>query len=224
MRNATSFKIISICSTSTAFPLEHSSSRFVQISEAYAILRVPAKRQEYDREHLLNHHSPSQAHSHRPRGSYHSSGPVGGRPASGLSRRRSQFRGPPPSFYRSGGWGDQAEKRQNAQDATGETRAGFGDKKKDDSSTGMGGMGPGQQPWGHERNDVPHFDRDGHFRTHENYDQRRRQRINHDSVPRGETRGMFANFLFVGGIISLGVFIPSLIFERLTKKAKVEKA
>ena len=48
--------------------------------------------------------------------------------------------------------------------------------------------------------------------------------MSHDHVPHGETRGTFANFLFVGSIISLGIFIPSLIFERLTKKPKLEKA
>lgn len=167
----------------------------------------------------------SHSHHHHPRGSYHSSGPAGGRPASGLSRRRSQFRGPPPSFYRSGGWGEHSAKRQAAQDATGETQAGFGDKKGDGGAAGMGGgMGPGQQPWGHDRmNDVPHFDREGHFRTHESYDKRRRQRIRQDYVPTAETRGTFANFVFVGSIISLGVFVPSLIFERLTRKSKVEK-
>jgi hypothetical protein len=86
-------------------------------------------------------------------------------------------------------------------------------------------MGPGQQPWGHDRtNDVPHFDQEGHFRTHENYDKRRRQRMRQGYVPIAEVRGTFANFVFVGSIISLGVFVPSLIFERLTRKPKAEKS
>ena len=171
------------------------------------------------------HHEQAKSHHDHPRGSYHSSGPAGGRPASGLSRRRTQFRGPPPSFYRSGGWGEHSAKRQAARDSTGETNAGE-QEKGDNGAAGMGGgMGPGQQPWGHDRmNDVPHFDREGHFRTHENQDKRRQRRRKDDYVPVVETRGTLANFLFVGSIISLGVFVPSLIFERLTKKPKVEKS
>ena len=197
------------------------AERFVRISEAYAILGVPAKRQQYDRDVLQTHHSQSQS-SHRPKGSYYSSGPAGGRPASGLSKRRSQFRGPPPSFYRSGGWGEHSAKRQAAQDATGETKTGFGEKME---GGGAPGMGPGQQPWGHDSvDDVPHFDREGHFRTHENYDKRRRQRTKEGYVPIVETQGTFANFVFVGSIISLGIIIPSLIFERLTKKPNAKRS
>jgi hypothetical protein len=87
-----------------------------------------------------------------------------------------------------------------------------------------GGMGPGQQPWGHDRtNDVPHFDREGHFRTHEKYDQRRQRRMKDHFVPIEESRGTFAQFVFVGSIISLGVFVPSFLFERLVRKPTVEK-
>ncbi|EDN94777.1 hypothetical protein SS1G_10652 [Sclerotinia sclerotiorum 1980 UF-70] len=57
------------------------SKRFVKISEAWAILGTPAKRQAYDREHHLNAHAHVTAH-HHPQGSYSSSGPAGGRPAS----------------------------------------------------------------------------------------------------------------------------------------------
>ena len=83
-------------------------------------------------------------------------------------------------------------------------------------------MGPGQQPWNHG-NDVPHFDKEGHYRMHDNYDRRRRRRMSEDHVPVGETRGTLANFLFVGGIVSLGVFVPSFLFERFTRNAKSEK-
>ena len=86
-------------------------------------------------------------------------------------------------------------------------------------------MGYGQKPWGHERtDDVSHFDREGHSRTHEHYDKRRRQKMREGFAPTDDTRGTFANFLFVGGIVSLGVFIPSLVFERLTAKPKVLKS
>src|SRR5450432_1534364 len=78
------------------------SKRFVKISEAYAILGHADKRHRYDGEAIRTGQGPSYSDT-APRGSYHSSNPAGGRPASGLSRRRTQFRGPPPSFYRSGG-------------------------------------------------------------------------------------------------------------------------
>ncbi|KAK0107116.1 hypothetical protein ONS95_003823 [Cadophora gregata] len=186
------------------------SSRFVAISDAYATLGTPAKRQEYDRS--LNLHSPDSNSHHRPHGSYHSSGPAGGRPASGLSRRRTQFQGPPPSFYRSGGWGAQSAKRKAAQDSHAESPA------------GAAGMGHGQKPWGHdETHDVPHFDRDGHYRTQENHSRRwqRRRGMEDGQVPAGEMpRSMLANFFFVGGIISLGVLVPSLLFENMRKKEK----
>lgn len=87
-------------------------------------------------------------------------------------------------------------------------------------------MGPGQTPFGQgQMNNVPHFDREGHFRTHENQDRRRQRRRGRggDYVPSEAPRGMLANFLFVGGIISLGVFIPSYLFEKMARKNRNEK-
>ena len=78
-------------------------------------------------------------------------------------------------------------------------------------------MGPGQQPFGHWDNDVPHFNRERHFRTQESQEKRRRRRINEEYVPEGATTGYLANFLFVGGIISLGVFVPSFLFETFVR-------
>lgn len=117
--------------------------------------------------------------------------------------------------------GTQGEKRQAAQDN------GAPGAETPNHGTGTaggvgGGMGPGQRPWDHG-NDVPHFDKEGHFRTHDNYDRRRKRRISEDYIPERETRGTLANFLFVGGIISLGVFVPSYLFERFTRKTKSEK-
>ena len=192
----------------------------MKISEAYAVLGAPAKRQQYDRDVIGMQQAASR---HVPKGSYYSSGPAGGRPASGLSRRRTQFRGPPPSFYRSGGWGTQGEKRKAAQDNTAHGAEAQNQGTGSGTAGGVGGgMGPGQRPWDHG-NDVPHFDKEGHFRTHDNYDRRRKRRTSQDYTPVGETRGTLANFLFVGGIISLGVFVPSYLFERFTRKAKAEK-
>jgi len=80
-------------------------------------------------------------------------------------------------------------------------------------------MGPGQQPYG-RMNDVPHFDREAHYRTQENHDKRRKKRISEHDIPVGPNRGMLANFLFVSGIVSFGVFVPSYLFEKMTRKNK----
>ncbi|RDL37816.1 uncharacterized protein BP5553_05249 [Venustampulla echinocandica] len=189
----------------------NASKRFIELTEAYSVLGIPAKRQQYDRDFR---HSHPHSHRHQPahKGSYHSSGPAGGRPASGLSRRRAQFRGPPPSFYSSGGWGSQASKRQAAQESS--TAYAF---------TG-GGMGPGQSPFGevHAQN-VPHFDRSEHLRTHQNHIRRQmdRRRQNGDHTAGGGglheegTKGTLMTFLAVGGIVALGVWLPWAIGGRL---------
>jgi hypothetical protein len=177
------------------------------------------KRQRYDRDVMRTSH---ESHSGRatPRGSYASSGPAGGRPASGLSRRRTHFRGPPPSFYRSGVWGAQGAKRQAAQEEA--SSAAYAGAQGHQQGAMGGGMGPGQQPFGHD-NDVPHFDREGHFRTHTNHERRRQRKRSEKYVPAGTESSTLANFIFVGSIISLGILIPSLVFEKMTGKNKQEK-
>ncbi|GAB1315124.1 hypothetical protein MFIFM68171_05334 [Madurella fahalii] len=123
-----------------------SPSRFMRISEAYAVLGHADKRARYDRDvmrrplHGNPHFHHGHGHVHKgPRGSYHSTGPAGGRPASGLSsRRRGTFQGPPPSFFRSGGWGAHGAKRRAAHEEStgyyGAAGAGYGT----DSSRGAG--------------------------------------------------------------------------------------
>jgi hypothetical protein len=86
----------------------------------------------------------------------------------------------------------------------------------------MGGMGPGRQPFGHG-NDVSQFERDKHYGTHSNYDKRRQRKMSEDYIPEAPNRGTLANFLFVGGIISLGVFLQTSLFEGTTRKKKAEK-
>jgi len=74
-------------------------------------------------------------------------------------------------------------------------------------------------------NDVPHFDREGHIRTHENNTRRwaRRKGMEDGWMPeQGAPRGTLANFLFVGGIISLGILVPALVFEKMTKGGRKE--
>lgn len=117
----------------------------MHISEAYATLAHPDKRARYDRDVMrpFLHRNPHY-HHHPPKGSFHSSstGPAGGRPASGLSRRRGTYQGPPPSFYRSGGWGAHGSKRRQAHEESTGTGKGFGtDSQSAGSGSGAGGGG-----------------------------------------------------------------------------------
>ncbi|KAI3325857.1 DnaJ-domain-containing protein [Xylariaceae sp. AK1471] len=208
------------------------AKRFMRISEAYSILSSPTKRAKYDREHMNIAHSAHAAHAHR-KGSYASTGPAGGRPASGLSRRRGTFHGPPPSFFRSGGWGAQGEKRKAAhEDSTGGAASGSGSGARNASGKGtMGGMGPGQDPFGH-RDDVPHFDKESHERTGRNIDRRREARrgVENDlgeRIPIEPERGVMGMFFVISGVLLLSFagpfFIGRLLYggdQKLKEKGK----
>lgn len=175
----------------------HAPRRFMLINEAYSTLRHPEKRARYDRDVMrLRHH---QATHHPPKGSYHSTGPAGGRPASGLSRRRGSFTGPPPSFFRNGAWGAQGSKRKAAH----EESAGGGAERE-------AGMGPGQDPYhGTRTRDAPHWDRQQHERTQRNQAERRARRMAglDEGSPFVDT-GLFGRFLVVGGVILFAGFVP----------------
>ncbi|KAK3351938.1 hypothetical protein B0H65DRAFT_489826 [Neurospora tetraspora] len=164
----------------------HASHRFMRISEAYSILSHADKRARYDHD-VLRLHLRARAH-----GSHHSSsvGPAGGRPASGLSKRRSTTQGaPPPSFFKQGGYGEQKAKRERAegwypqggagagfgQAGGGFGFGGFGSQPGTGTGTGTGttggttGSGQQKQEWSQAFNpaSAPHFDSQQHTRTHE---------------------------------------------------------
>ncbi|KAI0134221.1 hypothetical protein BJ170DRAFT_191022 [Xylariales sp. AK1849] len=199
------------------------ANRFMRISEAYNTLSSAEKRSRYDRDTLGLHRSSHQGR----RGSYSStSSQAGGRPATGLSRRRTTFTGPPPSFYRSGGWGSHGAKRSAAQDdSTGGASASSSSSSssahaKDHHNDGAwatsgsggfgaGGMGPGQDPFRH-RDDVPHFDREGHERTGRRTEERRwrRMRVDGEDVRVESERGPTGMFLVIGGVLALSFLGP----------------
>ncbi|GKT45032.1 chaperone protein DnaJ [Colletotrichum spaethianum] len=184
----------------------NASRKFHAIAEAYSVLGTPAKRAAYDR----SLPSSASSHGHR-RGSYHSTGPAGGRPASGLSRRRTTFRGPPPSFYRSGGWGNQSAKRKEAHE--GSTGDGTG------APRAQPGMGPGQDPYGHTRSGhVPHFDSETHTKTQSKQDSRRAHRIAGTEVPIGPQETSVGAFMVVSGILFFSFFIPYVAVGGLRRK------
>lgn len=212
----------------------------MRISEAYNVLSDTQKRAKYDRDVLSLHqhqHHHQHPHSHSTRsGSYSSSGPAGGRPASGLSRRRGTFHGPPPSFYRSGGWGAHGAKRAAAhEESTGgggraagsSTTSENNDKASSDgpntsgyTAYNAGGMGPGQQPFGRgtANEDMPHFDRTAqaaHTRTQARNDQRRARRVAREYKFPGSTGdfGEFGGFFAILGILGMAVGLPYLVLS-----------
>ncbi|KAK3942296.1 chaperone protein DnaJ [Diplogelasinospora grovesii] len=198
----------------------HASRRFMRISEAYRVLSHVDRRSTYDRDVLRLHTRRHPPHSHH--GSYSSTGPAGGRPASGLSKRRGTFTGPPPSFFRSGGWGAQSAKRRAAH----EESTGGGAS----SHPNPGGMGPGSTPNHHpDAFHTPHFDRDSHERTHQRNDERMARRRAERERILPET-GTLASFFVVSGILVVAVLGPYLIFggwrkaHKEREKAKRKKA
>ena len=181
------------------------SSRFVKISEAYAILGSPQKRSRYDQDIQRAQAGPSRT---PPRGSHSSSStPFGSRPASGLSRRRTQFKGPPPSFYRSGGWGAHGEKRQSQADGAGSASTG-------ESRGGGYGFGQGQVDWS-----VPHFDREGHHRTQEQQDLRRQRKMQEESVEYYEGGSVLLKFILITAVVTFAFSIPTM-FETSGRRPK----
>jgi curved DNA-binding protein CbpA len=183
------------------------STRFVEVSEAYHVLSVPEKRAQYDAQ-LQHSHSRGWGrggHGSHPQGSY-SSASFGSRPASGLNKKRSTFRGPPPSFYKSGGYGSHGAKRAEYAHHDPNPDAAEGAKEAGPESYGeWGGFGPGQQKHG---NQVPHFDERRHKETHDNvYEHiwaRRRKTQRRVHLEEEYARENFLlNFVVVSGIIAM---------------------
>ena len=190
----------------------------MRISEAYSVLSHHEKRAKYDRD-VLRRHTEQHHHGHRPRAgaSYHSTGPVGGRPPSGLSKRRGTFQGPPPSFFRSGGWGAQSAKRRAAHEES------TGGAEGAAAGSQHGGMGPGQDPFGH-RDDVPHFDKQSHEKTGQRIDQRRAQRMAGQGVEIGPEPTMAGSFFVIIGVLGLAIGFPILLLGGWgSKKSKDRK-
>ncbi|KAI8934462.1 hypothetical protein NX059_009191 [Plenodomus lindquistii] len=198
------------------------STRFVAISEAYHVLSVPEKRAQYDA--TLSQSQASSSWQGQgtpggpgyPQGSY-SSASFGARPASGLNKKRSTFRGPPPSFYKAGGYGEFGDKRkeyayQSSQSSGDEYKGAAGAESYGE----YGGFGPGQQDQG---NQVPHFDNRRHKETHDNihkhiWARRRRMRT---TVGREEEYARvhaLANFLVVSGIVGIIGFTAKVFGDR----------
>lgn len=188
----------------------------MRISEAYAVLGNSKKRERYDRDTRQTSVGSSSDTQH---GVHSGSGPFGSRPASGLSRRRTHFRGPPPSFYRSGGWGSQAAKRTAQADSTRSTSSRPGFKSVDMGERNTNSFGPSGTYVGW-KNDVPHFDLKGHYRTHRWQEQKRITR--NRGGPIGSRGGgtIWINFLVVSGVISFAFLISTTLQSAILSNNK----
>ncbi|CAN9204945.1 unnamed protein product [Alternaria alternata] len=192
------------------------STRFVAISEAYHVLSVPEKRAQYDAqlEHSQRQSRWGQSGNEYPQGSY-SSAAYGSRPASGLNKKRSTFRGPPPSFYKSGGYGRHGAKRAEYAYSNPHERGEAGKDAGQESYGEWGGFGPGQQKQG---NQVPHFDDIRHKETQDNVNDHiwaRRRKLRRDGIKveeEWEKGNMVVNFLAVSTVIAL-IGITAKFFE-----------
>ncbi|KAF2718245.1 DnaJ-domain-containing protein [Polychaeton citri CBS 116435] len=198
------------------------SQRFVKISEAYATLGSMEKRARYDHDFLRATGEPSSA-ADIPRGSYSSASPAGGRPASGLSKRRTKFHGPPPSFYQSGGWGAYGAKREEA--ARNASHAHEAQGRAQSGPTGPAGTGPGGFAFGFD-NDVPHFDRKGHYQTHSTIEKTRhkarRKQETADELHINASGGMMLNFFVVCGMLGF-IYSASLAIGVMWSAPKKQK-
>ncbi|CUS11575.1 unnamed protein product [Tuber aestivum] len=162
----------------------HAPKRFVSISSAYAILGNAEKKEKYDRE-VRRRVSGSIAWTSSASGS-----PAGARPAQGLSKRRTHFHGPPPSFYRNGGWatfkGSCGNPRPNARVAGG--AAGF--------------------PNDGYMHDVPHFNFDLKYRQHRTQEQRWESRCKAPRVV-NDGKGIVMPLVSVAMILLVAVSLGS---------------
>ncbi|KIW91405.1 uncharacterized protein Z519_08301 [Cladophialophora bantiana CBS 173.52] len=167
------------------------SERFAQISESYSVLADPEKRKRYDRDVMRAHHPHHRGHgSHGQKsqgGTY-----AGHRPASGLSKRRSAFKGPPPSFYAHGGPSARTQQTAGEGHTAGTFNAG---------AYSEGG---------------PAFDARPTFRTQTHEDYRRASRRAAELAAAQaavEEDNFWARFIVVSGIIVLGVSVGTIVIH-----------
>lgn len=71
------------------------------------------------------------------------------------------------------------------------------------------GYGQGQAGW----NDVPHFDREGHYRTQEQEDIRRQRRMRQENGlgEFAEGGSLLAKFVLICGVVGFAVWIPGVV-------------
>jgi curved DNA-binding protein CbpA len=189
------------------------STRFLAVSEAYHILSVPSKRAAYDRS-IAVHHAPA---GHK--GSYSSRS--GARPATGLSKRRAQFRGPPDSFYAQGGYGHGGQSARRAAQA----------EETADKHRTKAGHTYTSSPYseGDADFETSHWDREGHFRTHQGLAERythraqeNKQRKRREAEEEADTRDAVLRFAAVSAVVAICVAVP-VVWRGVVGEKRIKK-
>ncbi|UKZ46499.1 hypothetical protein TrVGV298_000704 [Trichoderma virens] len=93
-----------------------------------------------------------------------------------------------------------------------------------------GGMGPGSDPLHFRDQHVPHFDKEGHTRTHERQDHRRWQRqkraVGDDGIEFEPQTSLAGHFIIVAAILAATFLAPAIYlqFMRLGRQKKEKEA
>ncbi|RVX70201.1 hypothetical protein B0A52_05534 [Exophiala mesophila] len=190
------------------------SKRFAEISESYSVLSNPEKRKKYDRD-VMRHHHMSRSHSghhrhHGAGGGGSGSSYAGSRPASGLSKRRSIFKGPPPSFYAHGKPSDNTRHPHQHQH---QQQAG--------SQAGTFNASAYADPGSWD----PAFDSRSVFKTQTHEDYRRANRRAAELAALREAAAedqsnFWTRFILVSGVIVLGLSLATLVSSKVNSSSK----
>lgn len=187
--------------------------KFQQISESYSVLSDPDRRRRYDRDVLHLHHQHRQNSS-----SYNVNDPqqqrggtyAGSRAPTGLSKRRSAFRGPPPSYFRHGQGGSYDPNVNPSARASSSANTAYDGHNY--TGPGGGGSGTTYDP------DAPDFDARPVYKTQTAEDSRRNARraaALAEAQEAAEADGDFwARFVIVTGVLLVGVTVGGLIVGR----------
>lgn len=193
------------------------SKRFAEISESYSVLSNPEKRKKYDRDVMRTHHS-SRSHSghHRHHGAGGSSSSyAGSRPASGLSKRRSVFKGPPPSFYAHGKPSENRRQHQH-QDHQHQQHQ----QQQAGSQAGTFNASSYAEPGSWD----PAFDSASVFKTqtHEDYRRANRRAAEMAAIREAaeDDSGLWTRFIMVSGVIVLGISLATLVSSKVNSSSK----
>lgn len=157
----------------------NAAARFARLSDAYGVIGNTVKRDIYD-QGIARHHGVKRQKA---------CGPAGGRPAYGLSRRRTQFYGPPPSFFRNAGLGTRESAARIAQSGS--------------ITAGVGGFGISGSQSG-RNDDVPHFD----FEKHRAQQEQRRRPISQAEFDFA-TSGVIVPLIGVASLLLVAIAISS---------------
>jgi hypothetical protein len=134
-----------------------------------------------------------------------------------LNKKRGTFRGPPPSFYKSGGYGRHGAKRAEYAHHNPHTGSSGGHEAPPENYGEFGrGMGPGQEGRG---NEVPHFDDRRHKEMHDNvyehiYAKRRRMREEMDRADL-DVHGPIWRFLLVSATLTAIGFTAKFLGDKI---------